>query len=407
MPKSNEKIKLSDLRVGLFVLAALLVFAFLILNSSGSFSPFQKKLRLKARFENADGLHKNADVQLAGVSVGTVENVEFLTPSAEEEKDGKPADRIEATFLIAKELDNKPIEQLVRKDSTVQLIATSVLGNDKMINITPGSARAPAVNENDILESNVPISINQLTSTGNDLLEQFRRLSVPANEILNKANRGEGTLGRVVNDETLYSDLDTAVAETRETMKKLQQTIDTINTGKGSAGKLLKDDALYNSLTKTATHLETISADIRQGKGSAGKLVTDDEFYNDTKAAVTELRTAASKISAIADDVKLLTNDVRSGKGTAGKLFTDEKLYESTRDAVDRFNQTLSRIESVVTDAQNGKGTLGKVLTDETLYNNISKTAENVATFSGEGTKLLYDFRQNPKKFLRIRVTLF
>jgi phospholipid/cholesterol/gamma-HCH transport system substrate-binding protein len=58
-------------------------------------------------------------------------------------------------------------------------------------------------------------------------------------------------------------------------------------------------------------------------------------------------------------------------------------------------------------DAQAGKGTIGKLITDETLYNNINQTASNVNQFSSETTKLIYDFRQNPKKYLRIKLSLF
>jgi phospholipid/cholesterol/gamma-HCH transport system substrate-binding protein len=74
---------------------------------------------------------------------------------------------------------------------------------------------------------------------------------------------------------------------------------------------------------------------------------------------------------------------------------------------VSKLGSASSRIDSLVANAQAGKGTLGKLITDETLYNSINQTATNVTTFTGEGTKLLYDFRQNPKKFLRIELDLF
>jgi phospholipid/cholesterol/gamma-HCH transport system substrate-binding protein len=61
----------------------------------------------------------------------------------------------------------------------------------------------------------------------------------------------------------------------------------------------------------------------------------------------------------------------------------------------------------MLTDAQSGKGTIGKLLTDETLYNNANQTMSNVNQLSSEGTKLIYDFRQNPKKYLTIRFRLF
>ena len=401
MPRSQKKLTFGELRVGIFMLAALLVTGFFILNSSGDFNPFEKRMRLKARFTSADGLHSGADVQLAGVSIGKVEDVKFLSPDA---TDGE---RIEATFAVVQELDKKPISDLIRTDSTAQLVATSMLANDKMINIIPGTAKGQPVSDNSILASSMAISLNQLTATGNDLLKQINTLAVPANEILNKANQGEGTLGRIVNDETLYRSLDGAVSETKATMTRLQTTIDKINNGEGSAGKLVNDPALYDSLNKTVSQLEVISADLKAGRGSAGKFLTDDAMYNETRETIAELRKSVVKISAIADDVKSVTADLKEGKGTAGKLFKDEKLYDEAKSAIERFNSTTARIEAILADAQAGKGTIGRLVTDETLYNSINQTASNVNQFTSEGTKLLYDFRQNPKKFLRIKLAIF
>jgi len=401
MPRSKQKLTFSELRVGIFMLAGLLITGFLILNSTGNFNPFEKKMSLRIRFESADGLHSGADVQLAGVSIGKVDDVKFLPP------DSPPGERIEATLSVVERLDNKPISELIRTDSTAQLVATSILGNDKMINITPGTSGGSPVDENAVILTTAAVGLNQLTSTGNDLLAQIKKIAVPANEILNKANQGEGTLGRVINDEGLYKSLDGAVTETRETMTRLQTTIDRVNRGDGSAGRLLNDPALYENLNATVAKLDAIATDIRAGRGTAGKLISDEALYSETRVAIAELKRSAEKISSIADDVKLLTTDLRDGKGTAGKIFRDEKMYDDVRDAINRFNMTISRIDTVIADAQAGKGTIGRLVTDETLYNSINLTANNVATFTGEGTKLLDDFRKNPKKYLTIKLAIF
>jgi phospholipid/cholesterol/gamma-HCH transport system substrate-binding protein len=401
MPRSDQKLNFSQLRVGIFVLGALVIAGFLILNSTGSFNPFEKKLALRARFVSADGLHSGADVQLAGVSIGKVDEVRFLPT------DQPDADRIEATLDIVEELDGRPISDLIRTDSTIQLVATSVLGNDKIINITPGSTNGAPVQDNTLLPSSASIGLNQLTATGNELLKQINTLAVPANEILNKANRGEGTLGRIVNDERLYDSLDGAVSETRATMTRLQTTIDKLNRGEGSAGKLLNDAELYDNLNRTASQLEAISSDIRAGRGSAGKFVTDDALYVETRNAVSQLRASAAKFSEIADDVRAITTELKEGRGTAGKLLRDEKLYDDAREALARFNTTAARVDLILSDAQGGRGTIGKLLTDDTLYNSANLTAFNIATFTGEGTKLLDDFRKNPKKYLSIKLSIF
>ena len=401
MPRTHQRLKLSEIRVDIFMLAALLITAFLILNSSSGFNFFEKKMSLRARFVSADGLRSGADVQLAGVSIGKVKEVRFLPPDSQQDE------HIEATLQVTQQLDNKPISDLIRTDSTAQLVATSILGNDKMINITLGTAKGEPVKESARLASSSPISVNQLTATGNELLQQINKLAVPANEILNKANQGQGTLGRLVNDEALYKDLDTAVSETRATMTRLQTTVDKINQGKGSAGKLINDPALYDNLNKTVERLDAISVDLKAGRGSAGKLLNDDALYNETRSAVAELRVSAGKISDIADDVKSITTDMRAGKGTAGKFLSDDKFYDDTRAAINRLNATTARLDSILADAQAGKGTVGRLITDETLYNSVNQTANNVATFTGEGTKLLDDFRKNPKKYLRIKLAIF
>ncbi|CAN5420498.1 MlaD family protein [soil metagenome] len=408
MPPTERKLGFSQLRVGIFVLAGLVVLAFLVLNATGEFNPFEKQITLKARFASADGLREGADVQLAGISIGKVEEVRLLPPDSPEDS------KVEAIITVKKTLDGRPITERVRTDSTAQLIATSILANDKMINLTPGSSKGAPVTEDTVLDSTSAMSINQLTQTGNDLLQQINKLAVPTNEILNKANQGEGTLGRIINDESLYKNLDTAVAETRTTVVKLQTTLDKVNRGGGSAGKLLNDPALYNNLNNTVAQLESISRDLRAGRGSAGKFLTNDELYNETRAAVRDLREsinnikpALEQINRIAADVNAITTDLNEGKGTAGKLLKDEQIYNDARDALAKFNSTASKLDILIGDAQSGKGTIGKLLTDETLYNNINQTTSNVNQITTEGTKLIYDFRQNPKKYLTIKFKLF
>lgn len=382
------------MRVGIFVLFGLAVLAFLVLNSTGDFNPFERKLLLKARYATADGLREGAEVQLAGVHIGKVEGVKLLPP--DEMGDAK----IEATLSVDEIMDGRPINERIRTDSIAQLVSMSLLANDKLINITPGTSKGTPVEDNYVLNSAGALSISQLTQTGNDLLGQINKLAIPTSEILEKANRGDGTLGRIINDEALYKNLDSTVSEARVTMLRLQTTLDKVNNGQGSAGKLLNDPALYNSLNRTVNELEGISKDLRSGRGTAGKLLYDDALYNDSRQAIQDIRNSLAGLNR-------LTDDLNAGKGTAGKLLKDEQLYNDARNTLARFNSTAGKLDVIIADAQAGKGTLGKFLTDETLYNNLNQTTANVNQITTEGTKLIYDFRQNPKKYLTVRFSIF
>lgn len=401
MPSSQKKLGFTQLRVGIFVLIGFSVFGFLILNSTGDFNPFEERMRLKARFKNADGLRESAEVQLAGVNIGKVTEIRFLPPDSPEDA------KIEAVLSVVTMLDGKPILERIRDDSTAQLVATSILANDKIINITPGTPEGSAVSPNHVLDSSAAISINQLTQTGNDLLNQINKLAEPTSQILRKANQGEGTLGKVINDESLYRNLDSTLAEAKLSILKIQTVIDRIKKGDGTAGKLLNDPELYNNLNKTVSQLEKISTDLRNGKGSAGKFLTDDSLYDDTRSTIKDVRQSLEdikptlkRLEQISSDAEKIVKDLNAGKGTFGKLLKDEALYA-------RLSSISLKIDNLLNNAQSGRGSLGKFITDETLYNNLNKTASNINQLSSESTKLIYDFRQNPKKFLTIKLKLF
>jgi len=394
MVQTRKSLGWSQLRVGIFVLFGLAVLGFLILNSTGDFNPFQKKLRLKVRLAAADGLREGSEVQLAGLRIGKVETVQMLPPESEE------PESVEATIVVDHELNGRPISERIRSDSTAQLVAVSLLANDKLINIVPGTSTGYPVDEGAVLSAKNSISINNLTQTGDELLQQINSLAIPANEILQKANRGEGTLGRIVNDESLYRNLDTTIAEAKTSIRQLQRTLSQVNSGEGTAGRLINDSALYENLNKTVLQIEAITNEIRAGKGTAGKIVNDEALYNDTRAAIGEMRSAVGKVNVLLDDVT-------AGKGTVGKLFKDEKLYDDASVSLERFNRAATRIEGLIADAQAGKGTLGRLVTDDSLFNNLNSTASSINKFSDEGTRLINDFRQNPKKYLRIKLALF
>ena len=100
------------------------------------------------------------------------------------------------------------------------------------------------------------------------------------------------------------------------------------------------------------------------------------------------------------DQIDSIVADINAGRGTLGRLVKDEAIYNDARTAIARFNTTAERIDNVVAGAQRGEGSLGKLITDDQLYSNMNN-------LSSEGVKLMYDFRQNPKKYLTIKFQLF
>jgi len=381
MPRSNKSITFSQVRVGIFVLLAIAILIFLVLNASGDINPFSSKLHLKARFQDANGLREGSEVRLAGVRVGKVDRIALLPPS-----DVPNAPRVEALMTIDSKIDGRPANERIRSDSTAQQGSPSLLGNEMLINITPGTAVGQAVKDYDVLPSSSSNTVNDFATSGTDLAQRLSKLSDEIQGIVRDVKEGKGTVGRLFTDEALYNNLNATIRETEDVMHQ-------VRSGGGSAGRFINDPALYNNANEIAIQLRAIADDLRAGRGSAGKFLTNDELYN-------RLNRTADRIDRSVEQINSMVAEINAGHGTLGKLIKDEQIYNDTRSAIARFNTTAERIDNMVAAAQRGEGSFGKLLTDDTLYSNVNQ-------LSSEGVKLIYDFRQNPKKYLTVKFELF
>jgi phospholipid/cholesterol/gamma-HCH transport system substrate-binding protein len=384
MARSTGKIGLGELRVGLLVLIAIGVLIVLILNASGNLNPFASHLHLRARFTDANGLREGSEVRLAGVRIGKVDRIRLMTAS--EVGTTPNPQKIEVFLTINSKIDGVGATERIRTDSTAQQASPNLLGSEMIVNITPGTALGQPVTENYLLSSQSGNTMSDLATRGSDLTERLSKLSDQLNEIVKDVREGKGTVGRLFNDESLYNNLNATILDAEELARQ-------VKSGKGSAGKFIYDEALYNNANDITANLKKISEDIRAGRGSAGKFISDDELYN-------KVNRLADRVNHSVDQIDTIVADVNEGRGTLGRLVKDEAIYNDARAAIARFNTTAERIDSVVAGAQRGEGTLGKLITDDQLYSNVNN-------LSSEGVKLLYDFRQNPKKYLTIKFQLF
>ncbi|MDQ5845987.1 MAG: MlaD family protein, partial [Acidobacteriota bacterium] len=268
MPRSTKQVSLNQLRVGIFVLISIVILIFLILNASGDLNPFSKKLHLKARFADANGLREGSEVRLSGVRVGKVDKITLLPPSTE-----ATAQRVEALMVVDGTIDGRPANERIREDSTAQQGSPSLLGNEMLINISPGTTLAAPVKDYAILRSSSSNTVNDFATSGTDLAQRLSKLSDQISLIVKDVQEGKGTVGRLFSDEALYNNLNATVRDTEEIMRQ-------IRTGEGSAGRFVNDPALYNNANEIAVQLRKIAEDLRTGRGTAGKLLTDDELYN-------------------------------------------------------------------------------------------------------------------------------
>src|SRR5258708_7675918 len=308
MPRSKKTVSLSELRVGLLVLVSISVLIFLVLNASGDINPFSRKLHLKARFIDANGWREGSEGRLAGVRVGKVDKIALLPPS-----DVPNAPRVEALMTIDSTIDGRPATERIRSDSTAQQGSPSLLGNEMLINITPGTALGQPVKDYSTISASSSNTVNDFATSGTDLAQRLSKLSDEINGMVKDVKDGKGTIGRLFSDEALYNNLNATIRETEDVMRL-------VKSGNGSAGRFLNDPALYNNTNEIVLQMKALAQDLRNGRGTAGKLLTEDELYN-------RINRTADKLDRSVGQINDMVADINEGRGTLGKLLKDEQIY--------------------------------------------------------------------------------
>ena len=383
MPQSKTA-RLAELKVGLLVLLALAILVLVIFAVSGDLKipGFGKTTIVRTEMSSVDGLRKGAEVRLSGKKIGGVTDINFSRAIPADTKAAAEAGNIEIIMEIDGTLDGRPAIERIRSDSVATLKTAGVLG-DNVIDITPGTLNGKPINNGDKINSQSQKSVGDILNAAQTAVANLNDISTDIKAMTGDLRKGKGTAGRFLNDEQFYVNLN-------DTVLKAQNLIAAIKEGDGTISRLINDDKLRDQVTETVTQLRNISNEINSqlssGKGTVGKLLKDEELYN----RANELVAKADKISARLDGVMAR---IESGEGNLGKLLKDDKLYNDARDTVELLKGISTRLDK-------GEGTAGMLLRDEKLYNNIN-------TLSSEMTKLIYDFRQNPKKYLSVKVTIF
>ncbi len=372
----------AQLRVGILMMAALAILILTIFAVSGDITFFRKKTIVKTFMPNVDGLHKGAEVRLSGVKIGSVREINF---NSKIPTDNKALDNIEIVMEISGKLNGVEAIERIRTDSVAILKGAGVLG-DNIIDISPGTTGGQPILNNSYIKSYANKSVGDIINTSQTAMSNLNTITDNIKDVTANIRAGEGSVGRFLKDDAIYSNLNKTVLQAEALMASIRK-------GEGTAGKFISNPELYdkaNALVSdfkgTAEQIKAMMAEVNEGKGTVGKLLKDEEIYKRANAILTKFDTATEKLNSVIAKVE-------RGEGTVGRLLNEDKIYQDAREAIASFKAMSDNL-------QKGEGTAGKLLKDDTLYRNLNET-------SAEMTKLLYDLRQNPKKYLNVKVTVF
>ncbi|HEX8924466.1 MAG TPA: MlaD family protein, partial [Terriglobales bacterium] len=333
------------------------VLAVLIFLMSGTGGFFTKKNTYHAYWDSAGGLRVGAPVRVNAVDAGNVTAIKLVNH-------GRTP--VEVSFKVVDR-----VAPWIHTDSYVQISQAGALG-DYFVDIISANSKGPvAQNGAELPVKDVP-DLMDVVRSSQSTLQNVDTLIARANRIFAAVENQEGSVGQLIYDDQLYRRLNSSV-------NQVQGMLNDINNGKGSIGKLMKDDTLYDRANDAVSKLGSIANDIDAGKGTLGKFVKDPSVYDNANATLKKTND--------------LLDAINRGDGALGKLAKDPQFAK-------KLDDIANNLQVITTKLNAGQGSAGKLLNDEALYNNTNK-------MMAETSQLVTAIRQDPKKYLTIRVKIF
>ncbi len=349
--------------LGLFFLGALSTLVFYTLFFT-DFTLFEDTVVETVYFPDASGLRAGDPVMVAGLRIGRVGDIGFNMNAPNEE-------RIEVKLLL-----DEPVT--LRNDYVISIEETTMLGG-RHISVEPGRFEGEVLQLEEGQNLRGTVAENPLAALGavGDLVdrnsEAFSNILKSLEEAVAKINAGEGTAGRLINDEKLARDLSEAVASVRTVAENLAVTTADINAGRGVIGTLLNDDELVTEMKEIVADVRSIANDLKEGRGTLGRFLQDETMADDFQAAVQSISTFAQSLV--------------EGEGLLARVINDPELSDHAVELVTNLRQTSEDLAAMVAHARAGEGTAGKFIMDEELY-------EEILTTVGLLTRSLEDYRE-------------
>jgi len=288
MPSSRNFI------VGAFVIGGLLLFAVGLFMIGDRRKLFAQSFQIYAEFAQLGGLQNGARVRVGGMDAGEVLDIQ-VPPEPQ------------AKFRVKLRVLEK-LHPVVRTDSVATIQTEGVLGN-KFLKIDPGTRQAPKASPGSTIPGREPFDFA-------DLLEQVRK------SVDQVRGQAESVFEAIVNtskdaDQVITSvkdDVENIASSGKKISEDIKVIVQRVRAGRGTVGKILNDETLANNAIKTVQDFQQTASNLRQTSQGFSQIVSDLQ----DRQILHELEQAAKNVRQVTGEVKeaIAQFQAKEGKGT-------------------------------------------------------------------------------------------
>jgi phospholipid/cholesterol/gamma-HCH transport system substrate-binding protein len=352
MYDAQKQFRWSKLKVGIVITVALVILLITVFFAGNLQSLIARKFELRIDFRNVEGLRNGAPIWILGLEEGSVKDI-----------------RLDPTYgvIVTVAIQQRALRYL-KKDSQATILTMGLLG-DKYIELSTGSPQANPIQPGDLIKGTTEMGFKHVMETSGEAIGKISQFINKVDSFVEKIENSQGTLGKLLNDPSLYNHLDRAT-------QRLSSLVDDLKNTRGTLGLLIEDPSVYNRLLSAASSLEAFSKRINESSGTLKSLIEDPSLYNQTKEAVSQIQAFGTSLNR--------------SQGTIKKMIDDPAVYEN-------LNKDLKELSSILERIEKGQGLAGAFVQDTELSKELKDTL-------AELKDLLKTMKSHPGKYFKFKL---
>lgn len=244
-------------------------------------------------FRNVGGLSVGNNIRYAGITVGTVEDIQIVSD----------------TMIRVDMLMKGKIRPFLKLDAMASIGSDGLMG-DKLITISPGSAsEIKLLTDGSKIRTVNPVDFDKVIGTFTSVADNANIITGELAGMAVQIRTGNGTLSKLLYTDDLSRSLQGTAANAQRLTGSLADITSYVRSGRGSMGSLLYTDTLSDGLNKTVTNASAALATINEAadgfsenmKALQGNFFLRGYFKRKAKAKANADTTAASAVSDALD----------------------------------------------------------------------------------------------------------
>ncbi len=268
--------KKTFLKLGIFIFVGFLLIVTSIFLIGNKESMFSKTIIVKAYFANIEGLRKGAPVRLSGIDIGSIKDIRIV---------GSEKGQVEVTMKL------DATAQKFIKTNTRAAIETEGLVGNKVISLIIDTTEASQIKDGDSIQGIDPLAFGVIIKEVQGTLANIKDMSKNLDEILQKVNDGEGSIGKLINENDLYFNTNSLIVTADKSLGSITTKLDTVaivvNSLLGGVQTIVANvDRVVLSVDKVVYNVDSVFKSVANGQGFLGKMIAKESPIDSSFASI-------------------------------------------------------------------------------------------------------------------------